>query len=98
MCDVDADLANALDRADVALYEAKQAGRNRIRIAGNAPRRSGVSREMITTISLKAVSVGTELQIVQAGIPDAIPVEQCYLGWQESLLLLGKLVEAEVPD
>ncbi|MFS8064142.1 MAG: SRPBCC family protein [Luteimonas sp.] len=52
--------------------------------------------EMTVTVTLKAVSVGTELQVVQEGIPDAIPVEMCYLGWQESLVLLGKLVEAEV--
>ena len=51
---------------------------------------------MVTTIDLKQVSVGTDVQIVQEGIPDAIPVEQCYLGWQESLVLLGKLVEARV--
>jgi uncharacterized protein YndB with AHSA1/START domain len=54
--------------------------------------------EMTVTVALKAVSVGTELQVVQEGIPDAIPVEMCYLGWQESLVLLGKLVEAEVQD
>ena len=54
--------------------------------------------EMRTTISLAAVSVGTELSIVQEGIPEAIPVEACYLGWQESLALLAKLVEAEIPD
>jgi len=53
---------------------------------------------MITTITLKPVSVGTDVQIVQEGIPDAIPVEACYLGWQESLVLLGQLVEAEIPD
>jgi len=53
---------------------------------------------MITTIELKPVSVGTEVRIVQEGIPDAIPLEACYLGWQESLVLLGKLVEAEIPD
>ena len=53
---------------------------------------------MITTIELKAVSVGTDVHIVQEGIPDAIPVEACYLGWQESLVLLGKLVEADIPD
>jgi uncharacterized protein YndB with AHSA1/START domain len=53
--------------------------------------------EMAATITLTAVSVGTELHVVQEGIPDAIPAEQCYLGWQESLVLLGKLVEAEVP-
>jgi uncharacterized protein YndB with AHSA1/START domain len=52
--------------------------------------------EMMVTVTLKPVSVGTELNIVQEGIPDAIPVEQCYLGWQESLVLLGKLVEADV--
>ena len=53
---------------------------------------------MITTIELKPVSVGTDVHIVQEGIPDAIPVEACYLGWQESLVLLGKLVETEIPD
>jgi uncharacterized protein YndB with AHSA1/START domain len=54
--------------------------------------------EMRTTIVLKPVSVGTELSIEQSGIPDAIPVEMCYLGWQESLQLLGQLVQAEIPD
>lgn len=54
--------------------------------------------EMTVTVTLKAVSVGTEMNIVQEGIPDAIPVEMCYLGWQESLVLLGKLVEAEVQE
>jgi uncharacterized protein YndB with AHSA1/START domain len=53
--------------------------------------------EMITTISLRSAFCGTELIVVQEGIPDAIPAEMCYLGWQESLVLLGKLVEAEVP-
>jgi uncharacterized protein YndB with AHSA1/START domain len=52
--------------------------------------------EMTVTITLAPVSVGTEMNVVQEGIPDAIPVEQCYLGWQESLVLLGKLVEADV--
>lgn len=54
--------------------------------------------EMQTTITLKAVSCGTELSIVQEGIPDVIPAEACYLGWQESLTLLSQLVEAEIPD
>jgi uncharacterized protein YndB with AHSA1/START domain len=53
--------------------------------------------EMQTTISLKKVFCGTELNIVQEGIPEAIPVEACYLGWQESLTLLAQLVEAEIP-
>ena len=53
--------------------------------------------EMMTTVSLKAVSVGTEVNIEQEGIPDAIPQEGCYLGWQESLALLALLVEAEIP-
>jgi len=53
---------------------------------------------MQVTISLKKVSVGTELNIVQDGIPDMIPVEACYLGWQESLALLTMLVEAEIPQ
>lgn len=54
--------------------------------------------EMLTTITLKQVSCGTELNIVQEGIPEGIPPEACYLGWQESLTLLAKLVEAEIPD
>jgi len=54
--------------------------------------------EMQATIVLKAVSCGTELNIVQEGLPDVIPVEGCYLGWQESLAQLAKLVEADVPD
>jgi uncharacterized protein YndB with AHSA1/START domain len=54
--------------------------------------------EMKVTVSLKKVSVGTEINITQEGIPDAIPAEACYLGWQESLVLLAKLVEAEIPD
>ncbi len=54
--------------------------------------------EMQTTVTLRKVSVGTELNIVQEGIPDAIPPEICYLGWQESLMLLAKLVEPEIPD
>ena len=54
--------------------------------------------EMITTITLKAVSCGTDLQVVQENLPEVVPVEGCYLGWQESLVLLGKLVEAEIPD
>jgi uncharacterized protein YndB with AHSA1/START domain len=54
--------------------------------------------EMQTSISLKPVSVGTELNIVQEGIPALIPPEACYLGWQESLTLLKLLVEAEIPD
>jgi uncharacterized protein YndB with AHSA1/START domain len=54
--------------------------------------------EMVTTLTFKKVIVGTELNIVQEGVPDVIPPEACYLGWQESLTLLGKLVEAEIPD
>jgi hypothetical protein len=53
---------------------------------------------MQTTVSLKTVSVGTELTIVQEGIPAAIPAEACYLGWQESLTLLTQLVEAEIKE
>ena len=52
--------------------------------------------EMHVTITFKQVSCGTELNIVQEGVPDVIPAEMCYLGWQESLTLLGKLVEAEI--
>ena len=56
-----------------------------------------LSGEMRTAISLRKVSCGTELEVVQEGIPDAIPVESCYLGWQQSLALLAQLVEGEVP-
>jgi uncharacterized protein YndB with AHSA1/START domain len=54
--------------------------------------------EMQTTIDLKKVDCGTELSIVQEGVPAAIPPSACYLGWQESLILLAKLVEADIPD
>lgn len=54
--------------------------------------------EMVTTVTLKPVSVGTEFSVVQEGIPEAIPAEACYLGWQESLALLAQLVEAEIGD
>jgi uncharacterized protein YndB with AHSA1/START domain len=54
--------------------------------------------EMNVTISLRKVACGTELSIVQEGIPAAIPVEFCYLGWQESLTLLAQVVEPEIPD
>jgi uncharacterized protein YndB with AHSA1/START domain len=54
--------------------------------------------EIQTTISLRKVLVGTELNIVQEGVPSVIPKEACYLGWQESLILLLKLVEADIPD
>jgi uncharacterized protein YndB with AHSA1/START domain len=54
--------------------------------------------EMQTTITLKKVSCGTEVSIVQEGIPAVIPAEACYLGWQESLISLAKLVEPEIPD
>jgi uncharacterized protein YndB with AHSA1/START domain len=57
----------------------------------------GLPGEMTTTVTLKKVSVGTELNVLQEGIPSAIPAEACYLGWQESLALLAKLVEAEIP-
>jgi len=49
------------------------------------------------TVTLKKVSVGTELGVVQEGVPEVIPAEACYVGWQESLVLLAKLVEAEIP-
>jgi uncharacterized protein YndB with AHSA1/START domain len=54
--------------------------------------------EMETTITLKPVLCGTELNVEQSGVPSVIPAERCYLGWQESLVLLAKLVEAEIPD
>jgi uncharacterized protein YndB with AHSA1/START domain len=54
--------------------------------------------EMTTTITLKPVSCGTELNIVQEGVPEMIPAEACYLGWQESLMQLAQLVEPDIPD
>lgn len=54
--------------------------------------------EMQITVALRAVSCGTELTVVQEGIPDVIPPESCYLGWQDSLALLAQLVEPEIPD
>ena len=54
--------------------------------------------EMRTTITLNKVSCGTEIEIVQEGIPSVIPTDACYLGWQESLAFLAKLVEPEIPD
>ncbi|MDB5921877.1 MAG: polyketide cyclase [Betaproteobacteria bacterium] len=53
--------------------------------------------EMLTTVTLKAVSCGTELSVVQEGVPAVIPVEMCYLGWQDSLAQLATLVEPEIP-
>jgi uncharacterized protein YndB with AHSA1/START domain len=58
----------------------------------------GLEGEMKTTIILKPVFCRTELSVTQEGIPAAIPAEACYMGWQESLILLAKLVEAEIPD
>ena len=52
--------------------------------------------DIVVTVTLKKVSVGTEVHIVQEGLPDAIPVEACYLGWQESLRNLARLVEPEI--
>ena len=54
--------------------------------------------EMQVTVALRKVDCGTELEVVQEGIPSAIPLESCYLGWQESLSQLAQLVEAEIPD
>jgi uncharacterized protein YndB with AHSA1/START domain len=59
---------------------------------------NGPPGTMKTTITLKKVMVGTEVSIVQEGVPDAIPAEACYLGWGESLQLLQQLVEPEIPD
>jgi uncharacterized protein YndB with AHSA1/START domain len=59
---------------------------------------SNLLGEMLTTVTLKQVSCGTELNIVQEGLPEAIPLEMCYLGWQESLAQLAKLVEPEIPE
>ncbi|MGD9858040.1 MAG: SRPBCC family protein [Planctomycetaceae bacterium] len=58
----------------------------------------GLPGEMQVTISLRPVACGTELNIVQEGIPAVIPIEFCYLGWQESLQMLARLVEPEIPD
>lgn len=58
----------------------------------------GLPGEMQVTVSLRKVFCGTELHITQEGIPDAIPAEACYMGWQESLILLAQLVDPEIPD
>jgi uncharacterized protein YndB with AHSA1/START domain len=58
----------------------------------------GLPGEMITTVSIRQVSCGSDVTIVQEGVPDAIPPELCYLGWQESLRQLTELVEPEIPD
>ena len=58
----------------------------------------GLPGEMTTTVQLRKTIAGTEIKITQVGIPAAIPVEMCYLGWQESLEKLAKLVEPEIPD
>jgi uncharacterized protein YndB with AHSA1/START domain len=57
-----------------------------------------LSGEMVTTVSIKQVSCGADVSIVQEGVPDVIPPELCYLGWQESLDQLAKIVEVEIPD
>lgn len=57
-----------------------------------------MSGEMLTTVDLQQVSCGTEITVVQSGLPEMIPVESCYLGWQESLEQLAKLVDPEIPD
>ena len=54
--------------------------------------------EMQVTVTLKAVSCGTEINVLQEGIPEVIPPDACYVGWQESLVLLASLVEPEIPD
>ena len=59
---------------------------------------SNLPGEMVTTVTMTAVSVGTALEVTQEGIPDAIPTEACYLGWQESLMQLAQLVEPNIPD
>lgn len=59
---------------------------------------AGLAGEMVTAVILREVFCGTELNITQEGVPAAIPVEACYLGWQESLTLLAQLVEPEIPD
>lgn len=58
----------------------------------------GLPGTMQVTVTFRKVAVGTEMDVVQEGIPDVIPPEACHLGWQESLVLLAKLVEAEIPD
>ncbi len=70
----------------------------RIRYTDAFDAAAGLPGEMTTTIEFTAVSCGTEVRIVQEGVPEAIPPESCYLGWQQSLVLLGKLVEPEIPD
>lgn len=68
----------------------------RIRISGKFDE-PGPAGAMTKTITLRAVSCGTEIEILHEGLPSAIPAEMCYLGWQESLLQLARLVEPEIP-
>jgi uncharacterized protein YndB with AHSA1/START domain len=68
----------------------------RIRYTGKFE--EGLQGTMQTTVTLRTVFCGTELNVVQEGIPEGIPPEACYLGWQESLVLLGKLVETEIRE
>lgn len=58
----------------------------------------GLPGKMTTTVTFKKVMVGTEINVVQEGVPEVIPLDACYLGWQESLMLLAQLVEPEIPD
>jgi hypothetical protein len=78
--------------------EARVGGSYRMSFTNLSTGHSHASGEMTTTITLKQVSCGTELEVVQEGIPEVIPAEQCYLGWQESLSLLTLLVEADIPE
>ena len=64
----------------------------------DAPEGSPMAGEMQMTVTFKKVMCGTDLTIVQEGLPEVIPVEMCYLGWQESLTMLANLVEPEIPD
>ncbi len=83
------------ERAEAALVELKSYELIRHTDKFDDPNLPG---EMQTTITLKEAFCGTDLNITQEGIPAMIPVEACYMGWQESLTLLAQLVEAEIPD
>ena len=94
--------ATELSMNAVAIPAAKQAVRltdlGEARRLARAALAAGSAADVRTSAARVAATCGTELDIVQEGVPAVIPLESCYLGWQESLTLLAKLVEAEIPD
>ena len=90
--------ARRLIRAALRRHKTQRAAARALGLPNQAQLRKMLAGEMQVTIQLRKVVCGTELQVVQEGLPSAIPVEPCYLGWQESLAQLAYLVEPEIPD